>query len=246
MINSSDTTLSSIDNEDCNLSKNLFSKEEDRKLIKLVGKYKEKNWKKIASHFENKTYVQCFSRYKRIKPGISRGFWKKEEDELLLSYFKKYGKKWAKIAKEIKTRTGKQVRDRFINVLDPLLNKGPFTREEDLKIAELYVLYGTKWAKIAKECGTKRSPDLIKNRFYSRLKDSAKKIQEEKNKKISSNENINKGESEDFQLFYSINDNYFESTLSYDFNFSDIPEIKINEENVSFEDMIFFEPKLFI
>lgn len=151
-------------------AKNKFTPEEDQKLLSLTEKYKERNWKKIASYFPNKNYIQCFSRYKRIKPGIKRGAWTKEEDSQILFYFQMFGKQWAKIAKQIKTRNGKQIRDRYINVLDPKINKEIFTYKEDLCIVQCYQLYGPQWSKIAKECGTCRTPDIIKNRFYSHLK----------------------------------------------------------------------------
>ena len=39
-------------------------------------------------------------------------------------------------------RTGKQIRDRFLNSLDGNLNKNQFSKEEDLKIISLYKIYG--------------------------------------------------------------------------------------------------------
>ena len=56
--------------------KNFFkkrTKEEDLNLINLVKNYKEKNWKEVASFFHKKTPLQCFSRCKRIRPGINKG-----------------------------------------------------------------------------------------------------------------------------------------------------------------------------
>ena len=68
-----------------------WSKEEDEKLINIVQENNEKNWKQIASYFSKKNSLQCFSRYRRIKPGIKKGFWKKEEDDLILSLIEIYG-----------------------------------------------------------------------------------------------------------------------------------------------------------
>ena len=61
-----------------------WNKIEDKKLIELAKEYNEKNWKKISSNFTNKSHLQCFSRFKRIKPGMNKETWKKEEDEILL------------------------------------------------------------------------------------------------------------------------------------------------------------------
>src|SRR5690242_365173 len=78
-----------------------WSKEEDKLLLKLAEKFNEKHWKEISKRFQNKNALQCFSRYKRIKPGIVKGSWKKEEDHRILELIRKYGKAWSKIAKVI-------------------------------------------------------------------------------------------------------------------------------------------------
>ena len=51
-------------------NKKKWTNEEDIQLIKLADKFKEKHWKEISIHFLNKNALQCFSRYKRIRPGI--------------------------------------------------------------------------------------------------------------------------------------------------------------------------------
>jgi len=113
--------------------------------------------------------LQCFSRYKRIRPGIIKGSWKKEEDLRIIDLVNKYGKAWSKISKILGTRNGKQIRDRFINVLDPEIRKGKFTDEEDRKLIALYNQNGPKWATIAKYYPN-RTADMIKNRFHSSIK----------------------------------------------------------------------------
>jgi len=150
-------------------NKKKWTKEEDWKLIQLAEKNKEKHWKEISKHFLNKNPLQCFSRYKRIKPGIIKGTWSKEEDDKILSLVNLYGKSWSKLAKIMKTRNGKQIRDRFINVLDPEVKKGKFSYKEDKKIKELYLKYGPRWATIARGLPN-RTPDMIKNRFHSSIK----------------------------------------------------------------------------
>ena len=159
-----------------------WSKEEDEKLLKLVISHNGKKWKEIASNFHNKTPLQCFSRYKRIRPGIFKGTWKKEEDNLILSLIEIYGTSWSKISKIIKTRNGKQIRDRYLNVLCPNINKKKFSIEEDILLLELYKKYGPKWS-IIHTFFKNRTTDMIKNRFHSSLK---KRFEENK-----SNNNIN-------------------------------------------------------
>jgi hypothetical protein len=146
-----------------------WTKEEDEQLISLAEKYSEKNWKEISKRFVKKNSLQCFSRYKRIRPGIIKGSWKKEEDARIIELVNKHGKAWSKISKVLGTRNGKQIRDRYINVLDPEIRKGKFTEEEDNKLIQLFKQHGPKWATIAKYYPN-RTADMIKNRFHSSIK----------------------------------------------------------------------------
>jgi myb proto-oncogene protein len=146
-----------------------WTREEDELLIALAEKYNEKHWKEISKRFVKKNSLQCFSRYKRIRPGIVKGSWKKDEDIRIIDLVSRYGKAWSKISKILGTRNGKQIRDRFINVLDPEIKKGKFTDDEDRKLVSLYKQHGPKWATIAKYY-TNRTADMIKNRFHSSIK----------------------------------------------------------------------------
>jgi hypothetical protein len=150
-------------------NKKKWTKDEDRMLVDLAERYKEKHWKDISINFTNKNALQCFSRYKRIRPGIIKGSWSKDEDEKILQLVNVYGKCWSKISKILVTRNGKQIRDRFINVLDPNIKKGKFTHEEDRKLIKLFMSCGPKWATISKHF-TNRTADMIKNRFHSSIK----------------------------------------------------------------------------
>lgn len=79
---------------------------------------------------------------------------------------RKYGNNWKFIAATLKTKTGKQIRERFINKLDPSIKKEEWSQAEDLKIIELYTKYGSKWSEISKGLFG-RPENRIKNRFYS-------------------------------------------------------------------------------
>ena len=124
-----------------------WTKEEDEILLKKANEYHFKKWKEVASFL----------------PGH-----KKEEDDKLLELYKKYGKNWSKISKEMKTRTGKQIRDRFLNSLDERVIKRKFNNDEDEEILNLYKKYGNCWSLIAKNLKG-RTGDMVKNRFYSKL-----------------------------------------------------------------------------
>ena len=145
-----------------------WTKEEDEILLKKGKEYKNKKWKIVASFLPGHSSIQCSARYKRIQSGIKKGSWNKEEDKILLELYDKYGKNWAKISKEMRTRTGKQIRDRFLNSLDKGIDKSKFTINEDEEIIKLYKIYGNSWCFIAKFLKG-RTGDMVKNRFYSRL-----------------------------------------------------------------------------
>ena len=146
-----------------------WNKEEDDILMEKAQEYNYKNWNAIANFIPGRTSIQCSARYRRIRPGLIKGAWDKEEDAKLLILYEKYGKNWAAISKEMPHRTGKQIRDRFLNSLDTKFERGKFTEEEDQIIIKYYKIYGNSWAKIAKKLKT-RTGDMVKNRFYSSLK----------------------------------------------------------------------------
>ena len=153
---------------------NFWTEEEDRILKEKAEEFNYKNWNSIANFIPGRTSIQCSARYRRIRPGLVKGAWDKDEDCKLLSLYEKYGKNWAAISKEMPHRTGKQIRDRFLNSLDSKFERGKFTEEEDQTIIKYYKLYGNSWAKIAKKLKT-RTGDMVKNRFYSSLKKTINK-----------------------------------------------------------------------
>ena len=155
---------------------NFWTEKEDKILKEIAKEFNYKNWNSIAEFIPGKNSIQCSSRYRRIRPGLVKGAWNKEEDTKLLSLYEKYGKNWAAISKEMPYRTGKQIRDRFLNSLDIRFKKGKFSKEEDKIILKYHKIYGNKWSKIAKKMKA-RTGDMVKNRFYSSLK---KKLQNNK------------------------------------------------------------------
>ena len=146
-----------------------WSEKEDKVLIEKAKEFNYKNWASVAAFLPGRSPIQCSARYKRIRPGIIKGSWTPQEDAEVLKLYKRYGKDWSKIAKFMKHRTGKQIRDRFLNSLDSNLIKRKFTQEEDEQILYWYKVYGNSWSKIAQQLKG-RTGDMVKNRFYSSLR----------------------------------------------------------------------------
>lgn len=155
------------------LKPSYWTPEEDKTLLEKAVIYNFKNWNSVAEFLPNRTAVQCSARYKRIRPGLVKGSWSKEEDEELMKLYEQYGKNWAVISKNMSHRTGKQIRDRFLNILDDSIDRTKFKQEEDDLIIKYYKMYGNCWSKIAKKLKN-RTGDMVKNRFYSSLKSIVK------------------------------------------------------------------------
>jgi len=159
-----------------------WTAEEDAILRELVEKNGYRHWKKCAREFQEKSGivrsdVQCLHRWNKcLRPGLVKGQWTPEEDRIICEMVEKNkgheNVRWSAIAKELKGRLGKQVRERWINHLDPSIIKTGWTAPEDEKLAQLHEKYGNRWKWIA-ELIPGRTENGVKNRWHS-LKGSKK------------------------------------------------------------------------
>lgn len=94
--------------------------------------------------------------------------WQPAEDEKVLELIGQFGQSWAQIANALGNRTGKQVRDRYLNYLRSDINEEEFTPEEDQKLLSLFYEIGRRWAKIASYLPG-RTECQVKNRYYTFL-----------------------------------------------------------------------------
>jgi hypothetical protein len=121
--------------------------------------------KKIA---KNSPAVQAKqASYKKSKR--ARNPWTPKEDAKLMDLMKKYGQSWAMISSQLEGRTGKQVRDRYLNKLRPNIKLGDWSVQEDELVVKLLKEVGNRWSLIANHL-TGRTEGQVKNRFYSFIK----------------------------------------------------------------------------
>lgn len=147
-----------------------WTADEDRRLTELVKGQDKINWNEIARQFTGKSSQQILERWTKVlDPTLTKGSWTRQEDETIINYVRQYGtKSWTKLAELLPGRIGKQCRERWINHLDPDVNHGPWTAEEDLLLLDLHRQYGNKWVKISAHMPN-RSDNSIKNRWNSTL-----------------------------------------------------------------------------
>ncbi|KAM7523514.1 hypothetical protein LguiA_013416 [Lonicera macranthoides] len=96
----------------------------------------------------------------------SKEHWRPAEDEFLRLLVQQYGaRNWNFIAEHFPGRTGKSCRLRWVNQLNPHINKTPFTVEEEAMLLELQRIHGNKWSTIA-HFFPGRTDNHLKNQYH--------------------------------------------------------------------------------
>lgn len=110
-----------------------------------------------------------------MDPTVVKGKWTASEDDILRTNVPlntgpvarggaKKKTSWAKVAKELRGRNGKQARERWMNHIGPNVIKGVFSAAEDTLMQALHKRHNGKWVLIAQNMPG-RTANAIKNRF---------------------------------------------------------------------------------
>jgi hypothetical protein len=136
-------------------------------------------WQTIASYFPQRQADACKDKWLSLhQMHVHDSPWTEKEDQLLCDLIQKHGiKKWTLIAKDLSHqlkdlnvyRQAKQCRERWINHLDPTINKGLWDQAEDIKLLTEISRIGRRWSELAKLM-INRTENSVKNRWKSLLK----------------------------------------------------------------------------
>ena len=152
-----------------------WSKDDDNRLTDIMKKHKNpRDWEPISKELgRGKNAKECHERWIRyLKPGVRKGQWTDQEDAIVIEAVTSSAEqpftRWSDLAQQLPGRVGKQIRDRWVNHLNPNINHLPFSREDDLNLWNGHKKLGKRWVEIStKYFDSNRSENHIKNRWYS-------------------------------------------------------------------------------
>ena len=151
-----------------------WTADEDARLTKCVKKHEVVDWEVIArKHGCNRTARECHIRWTRYLSQRGRkGHWREEEDVILFKAFAQSSEtaftQWGDLVPLLDGRSRKQIRERWLNYLNPSINHLPFSREDDLRLWEGHKKFGKCWVNISdKAFNSTRSQNQVKHRWRS-------------------------------------------------------------------------------
>ena len=138
-----------------------WTPEEDALLTQAMKRFRylqDVRWTEVAASIPDRTPKACRKRWVNGLNGrLKKGSWSSEEDERLRQGVALLSSDWARIAEHVGQRSGDQCSKRWREVLDPAINKSPWTPEEDKLLTELYQTHGSAWQIISTNFNNRRA-----------------------------------------------------------------------------------------
>ena len=132
--------------------------EEDQALrVAVVATGNCNNWAAVARRVPGRTRKACLLRWVHVAdPVLRKGRWTPAEDRKLVALVAQHGAtnwpQWAPI--EMGGRSSASCRERWFNQLNPAVNHGLWTPEDDVALRAAVALLGTsKWGQISMQSG---------------------------------------------------------------------------------------------
>ncbi|KAI0505632.1 Homeodomain-like protein [Xylaria bambusicola] len=125
-----------------------------------------KDWHRIAAKLPGRTNKDCRKRWvNKVCGSLKKGPWNKSEDESLLDAVDRYGQRWTLVANDVSFRSPDQCAKRWQSKLDPNLEHGGWTTEEDELLLSLVRENGREWKMFQEQNFSRRSTNELKNRY---------------------------------------------------------------------------------
>jgi hypothetical protein len=145
------------------------------------------NWARVSQLMQaagcGRDANQCLQRWNfSVNPAIRRGEWEPIEDSRLRAAVqgmgppeagrggsggKGKGSYWAAVSRAVGGRTQAQCRERWCNVLDPSLERSPFSPEEDARLLAAVELYGERWSVVQRHAElVNRTDAMVAKRYH--------------------------------------------------------------------------------
>lgn len=98
--------------------KNIWSPDEDKKLLELIDVYGPAHWSTIASSMEGREGKQCRERWhNHLNPAIMKDSWTEQEDLRLFLLYKLYGSKWSVLSFMFAGRTDNSIKNHWNSIM---------------------------------------------------------------------------------------------------------------------------------